>query len=121
MAPQASSTRDSTQRDVWWGGATIFREAVVSEGRRVVISVISNRQKNSQTKQDHDYLVNGKSLKMSFFPKQISCDQDELTDDKNPQYCHLRSKPKTKDSQSKNGDHNYMNVDKSHTYSPVKP
>jgi hypothetical protein len=24
MAPQASSTRDSTQRDPWWGGATIF-------------------------------------------------------------------------------------------------
>jgi hypothetical protein len=24
MAPKASSTRDSTQRDVWWCGATIF-------------------------------------------------------------------------------------------------
>ena len=26
MAPQASSTRDSTQRDGWWCGATIFGE-----------------------------------------------------------------------------------------------
>ena len=26
MAPQASSTRDSTQWGVWWGGATIGRE-----------------------------------------------------------------------------------------------
>jgi hypothetical protein len=25
MAPQASSTRDSTQRDVWRGGATIYQ------------------------------------------------------------------------------------------------
>jgi hypothetical protein len=35
MAPQASRTRDSTQRDVWWGGATIFRQGVVSAGRRM--------------------------------------------------------------------------------------
>ena len=40
MDPKASSTRDSTQWDVWRGGATIFREGVVSIGR---IKSISNK------------------------------------------------------------------------------
>ena len=37
MASQASSTRDSTQWDVWWGGATIL-EGVEPLARRLVFT-----------------------------------------------------------------------------------
>jgi hypothetical protein len=43
MSPQASSARDSTKRDVWWGGATIFREEVVSSGRWVNFRTAESR------------------------------------------------------------------------------